>query len=135
MRFPIKITEQFLLEPVLHAFGVTGESSFVDLTPDTLEVQMGSWFHERIPLTEVTHFSRSEWPWWGGLGVKIHHHGLGLVGSTEGIVNVQLRGPRRVRAVLEVECRQLWLSLVDAEGFLREMARLTRLPVGEPTPF
>jgi hypothetical protein len=53
---------------------------------------MGRWFHERIPLDQIAAVAPSNWPWWGGLGVKLHHHGIGVVGSTDGIVNLKAGG-------------------------------------------
>src|SRR6185369_5693045 len=45
MRFPLKITDQFILEPILHVLGVKPDSSYVELGAGTLEVRMGGWFH------------------------------------------------------------------------------------------
>ena len=36
MRFPLKVTENLLLEPVLHTFGVRAETSFAELHGDNL---------------------------------------------------------------------------------------------------
>lgn len=135
MRFPIKITDNFILEPVMHTFGVKPESSYVELAHDHLEVRMGMWFHETFPLSAVSQVAPSEWPWWGGLGVKLGHHGVGVVGSTENIVNVKFREPQKARVLVEVEATQLWLSLEDPDGFLRAMSEACKIPVSERVPF
>lgn len=135
MRFPIKITDNFLLEPVLHTFGVKPESSYVELAHDHLEVRMGAWFHETIPLAAVSKVAPSTWPWWGGLGVKLGHHGVGVVGSTENVVVVQFREAQKVRVLLEVSATQLWVSLEDPDGFLKAIAEACKIPVSEPIPF
>jgi hypothetical protein len=103
MRYPIKITENFILEPIMRTTGVTSESSYVELQADAIEVTMGRWFHETIPLSELARISTASWPWWGGLGVKLHHHGVGVVGSTEGVVNLKLKAPRKVHVLAVVE--------------------------------
>lgn len=135
MRFPIKITDNFLLEPILHTFGAKPETSYVELGDGTLEVRMGVWFHETFPLSEVARVSPSEWPWWGGLGVKLHTHGVGVVGSTENVVNIQLKGPRKVKVLFEVDCSQLWVSLEDRDGFLSALSKACNVPISDHTPF
>ena len=135
MRFAMKITDNFLLEPVLHTFGVRPETSYFEIEGGKLEVRMGIWFHESFALDNVARIAPSDWPWWGGLGVKLHHHGVGVVGSTEGVVNVQLEVEQDVCAVVKVKCSQLWLSVEDQEGFLRVLAEATGVPVSNHTPF
>jgi hypothetical protein len=135
MRFALKITDNFLLEPVLHTFGVTRENSFVAIHIDEVEVAMGRWFHERIAFDQIAAIAPSEWPWWGGLGVKLHHHGIGVVGSTEGVVNLGFKAPQALRAVFSFEAEQLWVSLEDRDGFLAALSAATGLPVGEHAKF
>lgn len=55
----------FLLEPVLHAFGVRKDTSYAEIVDGKLDVRMGSWFHESFPLTEVACFAPFDRPWWG----------------------------------------------------------------------
>lgn len=135
MRFPIKISDNFLMEAVLKTFGAGPDQSFVDVGAETFEVKMGIWFHESFPISAVAAIGPSEWPWWGGLGVKLHHHGVGVVGSTENVVNVQFKTPQKVTAVVRVECAQLWMSLVDRDGFLKAMSELAKLPISDHLPF
>jgi len=136
MRFPIKITENFLIEPIMHTFGAKADVTFVELEGGKLHVKMGGWFDEQLGIDEIASFAPSSWPWWGGLGVKLHHHGVGVVGSTDGVVNVKLKAPRKVSvALIPVQCEQLWLSLENREGFLEALAAATNLPVSEHSPF
>jgi hypothetical protein len=137
MRFPLAITHNFLLEPVLHTFGVKAETSFVEIDGDALHVSMGVWFDERIPLSRIAQVAPSEWPWWGGLGVKTAPHGgVGVVGSTEGIVNVKLSEKQRVSLkIVHVEAEQLWLSLEDRDGFMKALASASGAKIGEHVPF
>jgi hypothetical protein len=135
MRFPIKITEQFILEPVLHLFGVKPESSYVDIADGKLDVRMGIWFHEEIPLAEVKHLAPSDWPWWGGLGVKLIPHGVGVVGSLDGVVLIELAAPRKMRVLFPVEADRLAISIADRDGFLAELSNATGLTVAPHVPF
>jgi len=129
MRFNLSITHNLLLEPILHASGVNAESTYVELREGVLEVAMGRWFHEQIPVAEIASVAPSEWPWYGGLGVKLHHHGVGVVGSTEGIVNVKLKQPRKMHAIAVVEAVQLWLSLDDPAGFMKAISEAAGIGV------
>lgn len=135
MRYPISITENFLLEPILHTFGVRDETSYVDLEGDHLEVSMGKWFHERIPLSAIAALAPSEWPWWGGLGVKLGHHGVGVVGSLDGVVNLKLKRAIEVKVLARVSVEQMWISLKDRDGFLHALAEATKLPISEHAKF
>ena len=135
MRYPISITDNFLLEPILHTFGVKAESSFTDIEGDHLEVSMGRWFHEKIPLGEIAAIAPSAWPWWGGLGVKLAHHGVGVVGSLDGVVNIKLKKPIRMHVIAVVDVEQLWVSLVDRDGFLKALSDATKLPVSPHADF
>lgn len=135
MRYPIKITDNLLLEPILHTFGVKPETTYAEIHDGVLEVSMGRWFHERIPLAAIAAVAPSEWPWWGGLGVKLAHHGIGVVGSLDGVVNVKLKQPTKMHAIAVVEAEQIWLSLEDRDGFLAALAEACKLPVSEHAPF
>ncbi len=135
MRYEIKITENFLMEPIMAVFGVSQATSFVELGETTLEVKMGIWFHETIPIAAVSALGPSEWPWWAGLGVKLHHHGVGLVGSQENVVNVKFREPQKVTAVVPVSCEQLWISMADRDGFLRKLGEIAKVEVSGHLPF
>jgi len=136
MRFPISITHNFLLEPMLHVFGVKRESSYVEIGAETLDVRMGVWFHETFPLAQVASMAPSDWPWWGGLGVKLcPNHGVGVVGANEGIVNVKLKSAVKTKVLVTVDCEQLWLSLEDADGFMRALSEAAHVPISAHVPF
>lgn len=135
MRFPLQITHNFLLEPMLHTLGVKPETSYLELEGGELTVSMGRWFFEKIPVSKISALAPSEWPWWGGLGVKLGFHGVGVVGSLDNIVNIKLKEPQKVTVLVVVEVDQLWVSVQDREGFLRALAEATGLPVGEHLKF
>ncbi len=135
MRFPLKITEQFILEPVLHLLGVKPESSYVEIADGQLEVRMGIWFHEHLPLADVRQIAPSDWPWWGGLGVKLIPHGVGVIGSLEGVVSIELTSPRKMRVLFPVEVDRLAVSVEDRDGFLAALSQATKLPISPHVPF
>lgn len=132
MRFPIRITHNLLLEPVLHTFGVKPEGSFVELTDTELEVSMGRWFHERLPLEAVASMAASDWPWWGGLGVKLGYHGVAVVGSAEEVVKLTFKRPLEVHVLAVVEVEQLWVSVEGRDAFLAALSKATGVAVSPP---
>lgn len=135
MRFAISITHNFLLEPFMKTMGVSREDSFIEVDKETLHVRMGRWFDEKIPVARIKAIAPSDWPWWGGLGVKLGHHGVGVVGSMDHIVNIKFSEEIRVRVLFEVGVEQMWVSLEDRDGFLRALADATGVTVSPHTPF
>ncbi len=135
MRFALSITHNFLLEPFMKTMGVSRDDSYVEVDDGTLHVRMGRWFDEKIPVARIKALAPSDWPWWGGLGVKLGHHGVGVIGSTDHIVNLKFDGELRVRVLVEVGVEQMWISLEDRDGFLRALAEATHLTVAPHTPF
>ena len=89
----------------------------------------------RDPIAAVSALGPSDWPWWGGLGVKLHHHGVGVVGSTDGVVNVKFKTPQKVRAVVSVNCEQLWISIAERDAFLTALSEATKVPISDHLPF
>lgn len=135
MRFALSITHNFLLEPFMKTMGVSRDDSYLEVDKETLHVRMGRWFDEKIPVARIKALAPSDWPWWGGLGVKLGHHGVGVVGSTDHIVNLKFTEELKVRVLVEVGVEQMWVSLEDRDGFLRALAEVTGLPVSPHTPF
>jgi hypothetical protein len=135
MRFAVKITDQFILEPILHTLGVKPDSSYVELGEKTLEVRMGIWFDETVPLSQIARIAPSDWPWWGGLGVKLIPHGVGVIGSLDGVVNLQLEAEREMRVLFNVKASQLAISVEDRDGFLAALSKATGLPISPHVPF
>ena len=80
-------------------------------------------------LKAVASVAPSEWPWWGGLGVKLAHHGVGVVGSTDGVVNIAFKTPVKAHVIAVVEAQQLWISVEDHEAFMKALAAKTGLAV------
>lgn len=117
MDFPIRITP--LLRPLLFPLRATGERAVVRVGGGRVEVEFGLLFRGSFPLERIEHVSRSSWPWWAGLGLRIGTRGrVGVVGSFEGIVCLHFNAPQRVRAPLPWRVRDLYLSLEDPRGFI-----------------
>jgi hypothetical protein len=122
MRFPFQIGRgmRILLAPLR----VTAANSFAEIDNSILRIRFGPLFDQSIPIAEVASVGRDVWPWYNGLGIKIgFRKRLGVLASTENIVKVSLRSPRKIPLVFGIgtNVEQLYLSLQDADGFLRAL--------------
>jgi len=112
--------------PLLLPFGGTSARSYVEIENGQLHVTFGWLFDQRFPLAEVEAASPSHWPWWAGIGWRTSFRGtVGLIGTYENIVEVRFKEPQRVRMLLPMTCRRLYLSLEEPRDFvtaLREAA-------------
>ena len=126
MRFPLRISAAW--RPVLYVFGMSQRASFADIDAGVLRVKAGIWFDETFPLGNVAEVSRSTWPWYGGLGVKLGPgDAVSVVGSSEGIVAVRFKQPQPMRVLFTVTRSELRLSLEDPDRFMRALREASGL--------
>jgi len=117
MDFPIRISP--LLTPLLWPFGARGPRAVASLADGRLRLQFGALFDHSFALAEIEHVSRSSWPWWMGMGLRVGlDRKLGLIGSLDGIVCVHFREALRVRSLVPLRCQDLYVSLEDPAGFI-----------------
>ncbi|HET7035042.1 MAG TPA: hypothetical protein VFI42_05105 [Thermomicrobiaceae bacterium] len=105
--------------PLLALFGATAGHSWVDVEPDKVVAQFGS-YHLEIPRDNIEQAERGAWPWLGGIGWRVGLGGtLGLIGSMDGVVHLHLRQPQRRRLLgIPIRVRNVYVSLEDPNGFL-----------------
>jgi hypothetical protein len=137
VRYQIRITRNPILRPLLKMFNVSAGNCHVDLDGGRMTVRMGRWFEESVPLEEIAAFGPSEWPAWGGYGIRLApRNGVGVVASTKGVVHVALKRPQQMNAVIiSINAERLWISLEDREGFLAALSGATGLRVSPPVGF
>lgn len=113
------------LRPVLALFGGTEHGSYVDVGPMAVRFRFGPLFDEEIPRSELARARRARWPWYGGIGWRLSAGGVvGLIGALQGVVELELREPRRVRVIgIPWRCRRIFVSLEDPSAFLAELGR------------
>ena len=117
MRFPILISP--LWRPLLLPFGATAERSFAEVEDGNLHVRFGFLFQHRFPLDQVEGASLAHWPLWAGIGWRMNFRGtVGLIGTYVNTVEVRFKEPQRVRLLVPVRCRRLYLSVDDPRGFI-----------------
>jgi hypothetical protein len=98
--------------------GATEASSYVTLGAEAVEIRFGFTTLE-VPYADIRAVSQREWSWLLGIGVRIAgDKTLGLIGSTEGVVQIALHGPT-VRGVLFLRHpRNIAVSLEDSASFV-----------------
>ncbi len=134
MRFPILISP--LWRPLLLPFGGTPARAFAELEDGQLHVRFGWLFDHRFSLGDVEAASPSHWPVWAGIGWRTSFRGtVGLIGTYVNIVEVRFKEPQRVRMVVPMTCRRLYLSLDEPRDFITALREATEAEAApEPAP-
>ncbi len=128
MRCPILISP--LWRPLLLPFGGTPGRAFAEVEDGQLHVRMGWLFDHRFPLAQVEAASPSHWPVWAGVGWRTSFRGtVGLIGTYVNIVEVRFKEPQRVRMLVPMTCRRLYLSLDEPRDFVAALRQ-----AAEPKP-
>jgi len=101
-------------------FGTSAKGSWIEVDDDAVQVRMGVMARGRIPRANIRRAEPMDWAWWAGFGVRWYgpRH-WGLIGSTEGVVELAIEPPTRVRMVLPVRVRRLAVSVDDPDELLR----------------
>jgi hypothetical protein len=121
MRHAMKVG---IWKPLFLLFGGSPSRAYVDVDADEVTFRFG-FFEARVPRAEIASAARSRWPAIGGLGWRIGLRGeVGLIGSLDGVVEVRLSKPRRMRVMtVPVNARRVFVSLEHPEAFLEDLER------------
>jgi hypothetical protein len=119
MRFNIRIDPVW--RPLMLIVAATQTNSYAAFEGETLRVRFGVVFNEALALSNVATAAGRSWPWWQGIGVRAFGEQLGVIGSTENVVELTLREPMRISLGFvpwPFTIRRVSLSLEDPQGFL-----------------
>lgn len=118
VRLPLRFTPS--MATIGRISGMSPKGSWVELDDDELRFRMGIMARGTVPRSHIRRARPMEWTWWAGFGVRWYwpRH-WGLIGSPQGVVELEVEPPTRVRMVVPVRIRRLALSVDDPEGFLR----------------
>lgn len=126
MRFDFEIEP--LMQPVLFPFGARPETCYAEVNGETLSIQMGSLFSEKLPLSAVDSAAKDKWSLLGGLGVRIgFHNTMAVLASTKNVVKLSFKEPVMLQALGPFfhQTRGLYLALQDPDGFLAALKPAT----------
>ena len=138
MRFPMLLSPFW--RPLLLPLGGTPGRSYAEIEDGQLHVRFGLLFDQRFPLDEIEAAAPSHWPVWAGIGWRASFRGtVGLIGTYVNIVEVRFKQRQRVRMVLPVPCRRLFISLAEPRDFISALqgasaAEASRPPASAAAP-
>ena len=103
--------------PFLLLLGAIESNSFVELDGDQLNLRFGG-YSAMVPISVVDSIQSTNWAIWRGIGIRVSlNQRIGLIGSTAGVVQINLSTP--CVPFLGVKANTLFVSLDDPEGFIK----------------
>ena len=116
MKFPIRL-DGVWRAPLL-VIGATPKRAFVEIEGDVISCRYG-WWRDRIALADIVSAKPMPWRWYWGIGMRIApDRTLGLIGSTKGVVVMQLQQERVFKVPFKMRFRHLAVSLEDPDAFM-----------------
>jgi len=110
--------------PFLALFAPHG--GFVDLDDRHCEIRLGLMGRARIPLELIMRVSTIDWPWFGGIGVRIGRGVVGFVTKPGQAVVIDLSEPLEVRAPLRWHTERIAVRVGDPQAFMAALAARRR---------
>ena len=121
LKFPIRI--DLIWQPFLLFVGATPANSYVEIDGGELRIRFGPTFHASISRENVVGAVPGRWSIFDGFGVQAGGQIVGLIGSTAGVVELQLRHPARLRYVgWPWVVDRIAISLEDPGAFMQAVA-------------
>ncbi len=121
---------------VLLVGGATKDNSYLEITDEGVVARFGAFFNRTIPRDQIESAGEAEWPLWLGVGWRAGFGGrYGLIGSYNGIVELQLNAPMQVLRFFSFT--SLSVSLEDPRAFLDALDATSAAPdadASEATP-
>jgi hypothetical protein len=98
-----------------------------------LVVRMGLLGRADVPLSLVARVGTMEWPWWGGVGVRIARGLVAFVGASGPAAVIDLTEPVKVRAPLGWATSRIAIGAEDVRGLVDAIARARGVDVTRPS--
>ena len=120
-RFPIRFGR--FNAALMSLFGMNPGNSFVEVDGHEVRVQMGRGFRATIPRSSIVEARRRGYVWWA-YGIHGWRGRLIVNGSGHNLASLRLEPPVQASVFgISVRVTELWVSLVDPEGFLAAVGR------------
>ncbi len=117
MKFAIRIDP--IWRPFMLFIGATPSNSYVEVGGSEIILRFGRGFHQRIARENVVGAAGISWSLMNGLGIRAGGQIFGLIGSTGGVVELQMRDSVPLRFVgWPWAVRRIAVSLEDPQGFI-----------------
>jgi hypothetical protein len=118
-RFPIRRSPWAM--PFLVPLASGRPAAVVD--GDRLTVRMGLLGRAEVPVRLIAGLGRMDWPWWGGVGVRIARGLVAFVGASGPAAVLELSEPLEVRAPLRWRAARIAIGAEDVDGLMAAIAR------------
>jgi len=120
--------------PVLLVGGAMPDNSYLEITDDGVIARFGLLFNRTIPREQIESAAEAEWPLWLGVGWRAAFGGrYGLIGSYNGIVELQLKEPIQILRFFSFT--RIAVSLEEPQAFLDALAATPAASApAEPAP-
>lgn len=99
---------------------------------DRLIVRMGLLGAADLPLSQIARVGTMEWPWWGGVGVRIARGLVAFVGASGPAAVIDLTEPVKVRAPLGWSTDRIAIGAEDVAGLVDAIAQARGVDVRRP---
>jgi hypothetical protein len=110
----------------LALIGATESRSVATLDDEAVDLRFGI-AHVRIPYADIRDLAARDWSWWLGVGIRIAgDKTLGLIGSTQGVVQIALKAPTVKGVLFMRHPRNVAVSLAEPEAFIDAVQRRLR---------
>lgn len=117
MTFAIRI--DLIWRPFMLFLAATPANSYVEIDGNDIHLRFGRAFQQTIARDNVIGAAPLPWSFMNGLGVRAGGQIFGLIGSTGGVVELQLRDSVVMRfAAWPWAVRRIAISLEDPQGFI-----------------
>jgi hypothetical protein len=126
VKFAIRI--DWFWRPFMLFIGATHANSYVELRETELHLRFGPAFDHTISRDNVIRAAPMAWGLINGLGVRAGGEVVGLIGSTSGVVELQLRQPVVLRfAGWPWTVSRVAVSLERPDEFIEQVTRPERI--------
>jgi hypothetical protein len=95
MKFAIRIDT--IWRPFMLFLGATASNSYAEIEGDEIRLRFGPMFRHTVARSNVAGVAECTWSLFDGLGVRAGGQIVGIIGSTRGVVEIQLREPAQFR--------------------------------------
>ncbi|MBC04265.1 MAG: hypothetical protein CMJ34_13345 [Phycisphaerae bacterium] len=110
------IRRDVLWKAPLLLIGAVESNSRVQVSESMLDIQFGA-FSTTIPIADIVSVEAVSWPIYRGIGIRLSlQRTLGLVGSTDGVVQLKLRNTGV--SFLGIKCNTVSVSLDAPDSFI-----------------
>ena len=110
------IRRDLIWKAPLLLIGAVDANSQVEVGASTVHIQFGA-YSDTIASSDIVSVEAVSWPLYRGIGIRLSlQRSLGLVGSTDGVVQLKLREP--TLSFLGIKCDTVSISMDAPDSFI-----------------